>query len=71
MRIKTQEKIKEFLVENESILPKSQDETQELINEVRKIDRDQLIKELFDDFDSDSDSKPTGSDQRRAKAEIT
>jgi hypothetical protein len=42
-----------------------------LINEVRKIDRDQLIKELFDDFDSDSDSKPTGSDQRRAKTEIS
>jgi hypothetical protein len=54
-----------------SKVPKSQDETQMLINEVREIDRDQLMKELFDDFDSDSDSKPTGSDQRKAKAEIS
>jgi hypothetical protein len=71
MSIKTQEKIKKFLVENENVMPKSQDETQMLINEVREIDRDQLIKELFDDSDSDSDSKPTGSDQRKAKAEIS
>ena len=69
--MKTQEKIKEFLVENESVLRKSQDETQELINEGRKIDRDQLIKELFDDFDADSDSKPTESSQRRAKIQIS
>jgi hypothetical protein len=69
--MKTQEKIKEFMVENENVLPKSQDESQRLINEVRKIDRDQLIKELFDDSDSDSDSKPTESRQRSSQTKIS
>ncbi len=69
--MKTQEKIKDFLVENERVLPKSQDERQELINEVKKIDRDQLIKELFDDSDSDSDSKQTELDKRISKTKIS